>query len=121
MSLYDERLAKLDLTIEGYECVRHEQPVSSGFTRVTTEIVLHGRGEVGRGEDVTYDAPDHDDYPAQLGLGWAGTLHSFLRRLSWQPLFAHEPAASREPRLPALGVRERGARPCPAAGRPVAR
>ena len=98
MSLYDERLAKLDLTIDGYDLVRHERAVSSGFTRVTTEIVLSGLGKVGRGEDVTYDAPDHDDYPAQLGLGWAGTLHPFLRRLSWQPLFAREPArpASRQ-------------------------
>ena len=97
-SLYDERLAKLDLTVDGYECVRHERAVSSGFTRVTTEIVLKGLGKVGRGEDVTYDAPDHDDYPAHLGLGWAGTLHGFLRRLAWQPLFAREPVrpASRE-------------------------
>jgi hypothetical protein len=97
-SLYDERLAKLDLTIDGYDLVRHERAVSSGFTRVTTEIVLRGRGKEGRGEDVTYDAPDHDDYPAQLGLGWAGTLHAFLRRLSWQPLFAREPVrpASRQ-------------------------
>ena len=98
MSLYDERLAKLDLTIDGYECVRHERAVSSGFTRVTTEIVLAGLGRVGRGEDVTYDAPDHDDYPARLGLVWAGTLHGFLRRLSWQPLFARDPVrpASRQ-------------------------
>ncbi len=98
MSLYDERLARLDLTIEGYECVRHELAVSSGFTRVTTEIVLHGGGHVGRGEDVTYDAADHDDYPSALGLGWVSALHPFLRRLAWQPLFAREPArpASRD-------------------------
>ena len=98
MGLYDERLARLDLTIDGYECVRHELAVSSGFTRVTTEIVLHGGGEVGRGEDVTYDAADHDDYPSGLGLAWSGALHPFLRRLSWQPLFVREPArpASRD-------------------------
>jgi len=97
-SLYDERLAKLDLAIDGYELARHERAVSSGFTRVTTEIVLHGAGLTGRGEDVTYDAADHDDYPAGLGLGWAGTLHGFLRRLAWQPLFPREPArpASRD-------------------------
>jgi len=97
-SLYDERLAKLELTIDGYGIARHERAVSSGFTRVTTEIVLHGAGLTGRGEDVTYDAADHDDYPVGLGLGWAGTLHGFLRRLAWQPLFPHEPArpASRD-------------------------
>ena len=97
-TLYDERLAKLELTIDGYELQRHERAVSSGFTRVTTEIVLHGLGLSGRGEDVTYDEADHDGYPAELGLGWAGTLHGFLRRLAWQPLFPHEPVrpASRE-------------------------
>ena len=92
MSLYDERLAGLGLTVDGYECRRTEKPVSSGFTRVTTEIALHGCGQVGRGEDVIYDAPDHDDYPARLGLGWVGTLGGFLARLSWLPLFAREPA-----------------------------
>ena len=98
MALYDERLAGLDLTVEGYETVRHERSVSSGFTRVTTEIVLRGGGLEGRGEDVTYDAPDHDDYPTELGLGYAGSLGVFLRRLSWLPLSPREPAraASRQ-------------------------
>jgi hypothetical protein len=98
MGLYDERLGRLDLTVEGYETLRHERSVSSGFTRVTTEIVLRGSGCEGRGEDVTYDAVDHDDYPTGLGLGFAGPLDAFLRRLGWLPLFAREPAreASRQ-------------------------
>ncbi len=98
MGLYDDHLAGLDLTVEGYETVRHEHAVSSGFTRVTTEIVLRGAGREGHGEDVTYDAPDHDDYPTALGLGFAGPLDVFLRRLAWLPLSAREPArpASRQ-------------------------
>jgi L-alanine-DL-glutamate epimerase-like enolase superfamily enzyme len=88
---YRERLAALGLVVEGYELERREQAVSSGFTRVTTEIRLRGGGETGRGEDVTYDAADHDDYPAHLGLGWAGSLDGFAGRLARQPLFAREP------------------------------
>ena len=34
--------------------------VSSGFLRKSTLIHLSGGGEQGTGEDVTYDAPDHD-------------------------------------------------------------
>jgi hypothetical protein len=30
---------------------------------VTTTVVLHGRGESGEGEDVTYDASQHDGFP----------------------------------------------------------
>ena len=47
---------------------------------------------------MTYDAPDHDDYPTELGLGYAGSLGVFLRRLSWLPLSPREPAraASRQ-------------------------
>ncbi|HMK92280.1 MAG TPA: hypothetical protein VK576_04715, partial [Thermoleophilia bacterium] len=90
MSLY-ERLAGLELVVEGYEIERHEQPVSSDFTRVTTVVSLHGRGEVGRGEDVTYDAPDHDTMPTGLGLGWAGSFSGFSRRLGYLPLFPSAP------------------------------
>jgi hypothetical protein len=54
------KLAGLGLEIEGYRIERHELDVSSGFCRVTTEIVLAGGGLEGRGEDVTYAAEDHD-------------------------------------------------------------
>ena len=47
----------------GYVLERVELDVSSGFTRVTTRVVLDGRRGEGRGEDVTYEAGDHDDYP----------------------------------------------------------
>ncbi|WP_435069038.1 hypothetical protein [Haloplanus sp. C73] len=59
MSAYD-RLADLPLRIDRETRSRHERDTSSGFTRVTTVFELHGDDCVGRGEDVTYDAVDHD-------------------------------------------------------------
>jgi L-alanine-DL-glutamate epimerase-like enolase superfamily enzyme len=53
-------LARLPLRIEGYELERLQRDVSSDFTRVSTHIRLHGGGEEGIGEDVTYDAEDQD-------------------------------------------------------------
>ncbi len=58
MGLY-ERIAALPVEVEGYELARIEQPVGS-WTRVTTEIVMRGRGSIGRGEDVTYEVDEHD-------------------------------------------------------------
>ncbi len=73
MSLYDA-VADLPLTIEGHDRERRERDTSSGFTRVSTTFALSGAGETGRGEDVTYDTPDHDalaaadpDFPAFEG------------------------------------------------------
>ena len=59
MSTY-EQLAALPLSISGYELQGHESNVSSGFLRKSTLIRLQGGGEDGIGEDVSYDAPDHD-------------------------------------------------------------
>jgi len=59
--LYD-RVADLDLRINGYGFERHERETSSGFTRTTTVVSLHGEGETGRGEDVTYETEDHGTY-----------------------------------------------------------
>jgi L-alanine-DL-glutamate epimerase-like enolase superfamily enzyme len=55
-----ERLAALTVEVERIELERLEQQVSSGFKRVTTLIHMHGRGEEGVGEDVTYVAELHD-------------------------------------------------------------
>jgi L-alanine-DL-glutamate epimerase-like enolase superfamily enzyme len=57
-------LAGLPLTIEGYELERLELPVSPEFTRVTTVVHLHGGGEEGVGEDVTYASDDQDAFQA---------------------------------------------------------
>ena len=59
MDLYD-LLGALPVDIEDCTLHRRERDTSSGFTRVTTTIELHGDGVVGRGEDVTYETADHD-------------------------------------------------------------
>lgn len=92
MALYDA-FAGLPLRIESHELVRHELAVSSGFDRVTTEIVLHGAGESGRGEDVTYDTLDHDvlQKDAVLDLSFEGTFDEFSTHLKTLPLWAAPP------------------------------
>ena len=55
-----EALAPLSLEITDSHLRRRELDTTSGFTRVTTEIVLEGPTHVGRGEDVTYEASHHD-------------------------------------------------------------
>jgi hypothetical protein len=62
VSLY-EQLAGLQLEVEGHRLERRDTAVSSGFTRVTTTVVLEGGGFEGRGEDVTYASADHDTFP----------------------------------------------------------
>ena len=77
--------------------LRHELAVSSGFTRVTTESCCTAAARSGAARrDLRRRRPRR--LPDALGLGWAGALHPFLRRLAWQPLFAREPArpASRD-------------------------
>lgn len=84
----------LPLHIDGYELVPHAAQVSSGFLRQTTEIRLTGQGETGVGEDVTYEAAEHDRLVARgpdLALEGSWTLERFSRHLASQPLFDHEP------------------------------
>ena len=68
MSLYDA-VSGLELTIEEFGTQRREATVSTDFTRVTTTVVLQGLGETGEGEDVTYAADAHDDFPRLRELG----------------------------------------------------
>ena len=86
-----ERLASLPLAVEGYELDRRERTVSSGFTRVTTVVVLRGGGHAGYGEDVTYTAEDHDGTPADLDLAGRHTLSSFSELLEGLQLFPQPP------------------------------
>ncbi len=85
------RVAGLGLEIAGYRIERRDLDVSSGFRRVTTEIVLAGGGLEGRGEDVTYAAEDHDDYPAELPLAGEWTLDAFSRHVGGLDLFPGRP------------------------------
>jgi hypothetical protein len=85
------RLAGLGVTVEEYRTERHELDVSSGFRRVTTEVVLVGGATEGRGEDVTYAAEDHDDYPAELPLAGEWDLDGLSQRLGGLDLFPGRP------------------------------
>jgi hypothetical protein len=98
MSLFEERLADLPLRLEGYALERLERDVSSAFTRVSTLIRLRGAGEEGVGEDVTYDAVDHDALQAAgpvLELAGDWTLGTFCDRVAELELWPAPP--QREP------------------------
>jgi hypothetical protein len=93
VSLYDS-VRDLPLTVESYDLDGIEQQVSSEFLRKTTVIRLLGSGEEGIGEDVTYDASEHDLQRARgaiLALSGDWTLHTFSQHLEALPLFDHEP------------------------------
>ena len=78
------RFFELPLEVESYELERREQPVTRGFTRVTTVVHLRGGGEEGLGEDVTWYADAHDREQAAgpvLPLVGSWTLDSFSAAL----------------------------------------
>ena len=80
MSLWD-RIAGLEVKVDEYSLERRESSTPSGWTRVTTTVVLHGDGSAGEGEDVTYDGAMHDGVPADLMLAGTWSLEDFSRRL----------------------------------------
>jgi hypothetical protein len=83
MSTY-ERVADLPLTIERYALEGLARQVSSGFERLSTVIHLHGAGEEGIGEDVTYEADDHrrqQEAGPVLELAGEWTFESFSQHL----------------------------------------
>jgi L-alanine-DL-glutamate epimerase-like enolase superfamily enzyme len=89
-----DRLKDLDVEIDGYDLERLERDVSSDFTRVTTVIHLRGGGEEGVGEDVVYDAEDHDaanEAGPVLDLAGRHTLGSLSDRLAELNLFGGRP------------------------------
>ncbi len=93
MSLYDS-VKDLPLEIESYDLDVSSLDVSSGFTRKTTTLRLTGAGEEGLGEDVTYEATEHDlqlERGPVLPLGGMWTIDSFSRHLAGQALFPNPP------------------------------
>ena len=89
-----ERLAELTVEIEDYSLQGLHAKVSSDFERKSTVIQLRGAGELGVGEDVTYDAVDHEIMQAAgptLALTGHFTLASFAERLAELSLFAEAP------------------------------
>jgi hypothetical protein len=93
VSLYDA-VKELPLVVEEYDLDVGSLDVSSGFTRKTTTIRLAGAGEEALGEDVTYEADEHDAQLARgsvLPLTGNWTIDSFSQHLARQPLFESPP------------------------------
>jgi hypothetical protein len=93
MSTWDQ-LAGLPVEIEGYELEGLVQSVSSDFERSSTLIQLRGGGQEGVGEDVTYDAEDHEILQAAgptLPLAGSFTLGGFCEHLAGLELFPEPP------------------------------
>jgi hypothetical protein len=93
MSTWD-RVADLELTIEDYSLEGLEEAVSSDFLRKSTLIKLRGAGREGIGEDVTYDAVDHELAQAAgptLPLQGQSTIAGFCEHLASLEMFPEPP------------------------------
>jgi L-alanine-DL-glutamate epimerase-like enolase superfamily enzyme len=89
VSTYDN-IAGLPVRIEGYSLEVLELALGPDFRRLTTVIHLHGGGEEGLGEDVCYEAADHEaqaEAGPVLPLAGAHTLDGFSRHLEPFDLF----------------------------------
>jgi hypothetical protein len=79
-SLYDA-VRDLELDLEGFGTERRETSVSSEFVRVTTTVVVSGRGQTGHGEDVTYQAELHSGFPTLEARGRM-TFHAYSQHVA---------------------------------------
>jgi len=86
-----DSLAALRVRIDGYATERRELAVRSGFTRVTTTVLMRGDDEAGEGEDVTYTPEDHDGFPADEMLAGTWALGELSQRLDELSLWTAEP------------------------------
>jgi hypothetical protein len=89
-----DHISHLRLEVESYSLERLESGSASGFVRVSTVIALHGAGQTGLGEDVTYAVEDHDALIAagpHLPLAGAWTLASFSAALAGLDTFPAPP------------------------------
>ncbi len=89
MNLFS-KLKELPLIVQSVEIHKHERDTSSGFLRKTTEFILHGDEYTGRGEDVTYEADEHDALEQEkpdFSLTGEYTLTSFSDKLEQSDLF----------------------------------
>lgn len=89
-------VADLPLLVESYSLEVKRRRVNEQFERVTTIIHLHGAGQEGLGEDVIYDAADHD-HQERIGpvlpLARSGTLRDFSEQLATLDLFHGRPSS----------------------------
>ncbi len=76
-----EAVAGLTVRVDHYTLERRESATPSGWSRVTTTVVVDGDGATGRGEDVTYEAELHDGVPDELMLAGTWSLDDFSHRL----------------------------------------
>lgn len=88
MTRYD-RIADLPVRIEASERTSRRRDVSGDFTRVTSTFALLAGDEFGAGEDVTYDAVDHEALPDPPVFDFTGeyTFDEFSRKLAGMDLF----------------------------------
>ena len=89
-----ELVADLPLEIEVYELEPLQAFVSSDFERKSTIVHMTGAGHEGLGEDVTYDAVDHEILQAagaNLPLQGSWTIGSFSEQVASLDLFPKEP------------------------------
>ena len=89
-----QAVAELALQIERYALAPLVAQVSSDFERKSTVIELDGAGQRGVGEDVTYDAVDHEilqDASPTLPLAGSYTLAGFCEHLAGLSLFTEPP------------------------------
>jgi L-alanine-DL-glutamate epimerase-like enolase superfamily enzyme len=82
----------LPVTIEGYALERLEHTVSSGFTRVSTIVAVHGGGLTGHGEDVSYMPEDQETFPTDLPLAGSRRLGDLSEAVGAMALFPGPPA-----------------------------
>ena len=99
MTLYDA-LAELPLRIDSYTLEGRSRRISPEFERLTTIVHLHGAGEEGLGEDVTYGEREQraqQEAGPILPLAGSWTLDSLSSHLDGLDLFG-----GAEPQMPAF-------------------
>jgi L-alanine-DL-glutamate epimerase-like enolase superfamily enzyme len=93
MSTWDQ-VAALPVEIEAYDLEGLSAEVSSEFERKTTIVHMRGGGHEGLGEDVTYEAEDHDILQAAgpvLPLAGSHTIGSLSEQIAALDLFPEPP------------------------------
>ena len=89
-----EKLAALEIEVEGYELEANDREYSPEFTRGSTLVRIRGASEEGVGEDVAYEVLDHianRDLGPRFDLTGAGTLGELCERLGELDLYEGAP------------------------------
>jgi L-alanine-DL-glutamate epimerase-like enolase superfamily enzyme len=97
-----ERVGGLTLDVEGYDLEPLSEAVSSAFARLTTVVRLHGAGETGVGEEVTWGEAEQLAFratPPSLPPAGRYTLSSWAQQLGQLDLFPLGPPSVPEWRL----------------------